>query len=133
MYKRPLPRPKKGETRPLSQLPTRTVPENKPTVVQPEKKPKPQKNQNTHRVLFPEHVSKLFEGVQHRPAIGPLVEAMTLDGYPAEKIIQAKKFYAWLRNTDEQRQTDLDRLFVKYNTKMSAPPKKILKVVKKKI
>lgn len=134
MYKRPLPRPKPDYTLPLSTtvpwylkpLETET-PKTKPLV---EKKPMAKKEIPVPS--DPKHVAELYSGLSHRPPIQALVEAMTLDGYPPEKISQARKKYAWIRNTEEERQAALERAFAKFNVKTAAPPKKILKVVKKK-
>jgi hypothetical protein len=136
MYKRPLPKLKTNGTLPLTTIPSPflKILEFSPTVETkntnigtklfiPKPEPEPRK--------FPEHVSKLFENAQHRPLIKDMIDAMILDGYSNEKISKVKKFYAWLRNTEEERQNQLDNIFRKYSIK-TAPPKKILKVVKKK-
>lgn len=81
---------------------------------------------------YPENLAKLFTGASSRPDIKTLVAAMRLDNYPEQKVIAAKNYYAWLRKSDEKRQSDLERAFSKYKMKTTAAPKKILKVVKKK-
>jgi len=79
-----------------------------------------------------ENLAQLFSGLTSRPDIKKLVAAMRLDDYPEQKVIAAKKYYAWLRKTDEKRQAELEKAFAKYKMKATAAPKKILKVVKKK-
>jgi hypothetical protein len=79
-----------------------------------------------------ENLANLFERISSRPDIKTLVEAMRRDGYPEQKVIAAKNHYAWLRKSDEKRQAELEKAFVKYKVKTVAAPKKILKVVKKK-
>lgn len=82
---------------------------------------------------FPENVSALYQKSLKRPSVKELVDAMRLDGFSDQKVTAVRRFYAWLRNTEEKRQTELDKMFSKYNVKTSQAPKKILKVVKKKI
>lgn len=135
MYKRPLPRPKPDYILPLST----TVPwylkplePETPKITHPRVEKKQLIKKDNFVPSYPEHVAELYSGAIHRPSIQDLVEAMTLDGYPPEKISKARKTYAWIRNTEDERQAALERAFTKFNVKTAAPPKKILKVVKKK-
>jgi hypothetical protein len=82
---------------------------------------------------FPENVSNLYQRALKRPSVKELVDAMRLDEFPEKKVTEVRRFYAMTRNTEEKRQADLDKMFAKYNVKTSSTPKKILKVVKKKI
>ena len=82
---------------------------------------------------FPENVSTLYQRALKRPTVKELVDAMRLDEFPEKKVTEVKRFYAMTRNTEEKRQAELDKMFAKYNVKASSTPKKILKVVKKKI
>lgn len=82
---------------------------------------------------FPENVSTLYQRTLKRPSVKQLVDAMRLDGFSDKKVNAVRRFYAMTRNTEEKRQAELDKMFAKYNVKTSHAPKKILKVVKKKI
>lgn len=82
---------------------------------------------------FPENVSALYQKSKTRPSVRELVDAMRLDGFSDKKITDVRRFYAWMRNTEEKRQTELDKMFAKYNVKTGQTTKKILKAVKKKI
>jgi len=57
---------------------------------------------------------------------------MKLDGYPPEKIKQARDRHAKMNRTVDQRQTELEKMFGRYNSKTTKPVKKVLKVVKKR-
>lgn len=82
---------------------------------------------------FPENVSTLYQRALKRPTVRELVDAMRLDGFSDKQVTAVRRFYAMTRNTEEKRQAELDKMFAKYNVKTSQAPKKILKVVKKKI
>ena len=80
---------------------------------------------------FPEHVSAVYAKCSPAlPSLKALCDAMKLDGYPPEKIKQARDHHARMNRTVEQRQVALEKIFGRYNTK-SKPVKKVLKVVKK--
>ena len=82
---------------------------------------------------FPEHVSAVYSKCSPAlPSLKALCDAMKLDGYPPEKIKQARDHHAKMNRTVEQRQVDLEKIFGRYNTKSSKPVKKVLKVVKKR-
>lgn len=82
---------------------------------------------------FPENVSALYQKCgANLPSLKALCDAMKLDGYPPEKIKQARDHHAKMNRTVEQRQIEIEKLFGRYNTKSSKPVKKVLKVVKKR-
>jgi hypothetical protein len=80
---------------------------------------------------FPEHVSAIYAHCTKLPSLKAVCDAMKLDGYPLEKIKQVRNHHAKMNRTVEQRQTDLEKIFGRYNSKTSKPVKKVLKVVKK--
>ena len=81
---------------------------------------------------FREHVSAVYQKCAPKiPPLKALCDAMKLDGYPPEKIKQARDRHAKMNRTVDQRQIELEKIFGRYNTK-SKPVKKVLKVVKKR-
>lgn len=82
---------------------------------------------------FREHVSAVYQKCSPKlPPLKALCDAMKLDGYPPEKIKQARDRHAKMNRTVDQRQTELEKIFGRYNSKASKPVKKVLKVVKKR-
>jgi hypothetical protein len=82
---------------------------------------------------FQEHVSAVYQKFSPKlPPLKSLCDAMKLDGYPPEKIKQARDRHAKMNRTVDQRQTELEKMFGRYNSKTTKPVKKVLKVVKKR-
>jgi len=82
---------------------------------------------------FREHVSAVYQKCAPAlPSLKALCDAMKLDGYPPEKIKQARDRHAKMNRTVDQRQTELEKIFRRYNSKATKPVKKVLKVVKKR-
>ena len=93
----------------------------------PQSKPKPVER------AFPEHVCEVYRKFSPRlPPLKALCDAMKLDGYPEAKIKQARDHRAKMNRTIDQRQVDLEKIFGRYNAKVTKPVKKVLKVVKKR-
>lgn len=82
---------------------------------------------------FPVHVHAVYQKFcPHVPPLKALCDAMKLDGYPPEKIKQARDRHAKMNRTEDQRQAELDKVFGRYNAKATKTVKKVLKVVKKR-
>jgi hypothetical protein len=96
----------------------------------------PPEEQPVRRVVteppFPEHVSAVYQKCAPAlPSLKALCDAMKLDGYSPEKIKQVRDRHAKMNRTVDQRQTELEKVFRRYNSKTTKPVKKVLKVVKK--
>ena len=85
----------------------------------------PESIQRLHR----EYYSKCI-----RPPMKEMVKAYEEAGYPPEKIAKMKKFYITETRNEEKNQMIIDKMFAKYKCKTGrTAPKKVLKVVKKRI
>jgi hypothetical protein len=70
-----------------------------------------------------------------RPPLAEYLVALEEAGYPADVRESCREFYVMLDETSEERQRVLDTIFAKWPaaSKATPKPKKIIKVVKKKI